>query len=73
MQVTILLQFSTEVTPQNRHSHTHACIHTYARKGPESYVPSRLLKGLLPAALLRRFVFWRSDRDACLKGYPIGA
>jgi hypothetical protein len=36
----------------------------------ETFVPARLLQGLLPAALLEHFFFWQSDRDDSLRGLP---
>jgi hypothetical protein len=37
--------------------------------GTEQYVPSRLLTGLLPAAILEAYQFWQGEDDN-LRGYP---
>ena len=37
--------------------------------GEETFLPQRLLWGLLPAALLERYVFWQDESDL-LRGYP---
>ena len=39
--------------------------------GLETYVPARLLAGLLPSALLEAYAFWQSDRGGGLVGYPL--
>jgi hypothetical protein len=39
--------------------------------GLETFVPPKLLAGLLPSALLERYAFWQRDRDGNLVGYPL--
>ena len=38
--------------------------------GDQTFLPTRLLQGLLPAALLERYVFWQRDDDHSIEGYP---
>ena len=38
--------------------------------GEETYVPARLLWGVLPETLLEDFIFWQ-DEDDQLRGYPV--
>lgn len=37
----------------------------------ETFVPARLLQGLLPAALLENFRFWRRDGQDWLRAFPL--
>jgi thiol-disulfide isomerase/thioredoxin len=37
--------------------------------GDETYMPSRLLFGLLPTTLLEKYTFWQDEKDH-LRGYP---
>jgi len=39
--------------------------------GPETYIPSRLMHGVLPTALLEKYDFWQDETDE-LRGYPRG-
>jgi len=39
--------------------------------GLETFVPAKLLAGLLPSALLEQYTFWQRDRDGDLIGYPL--
>ena len=41
--------------------------------GSQTFLPTRLLQGLLPAALLEKYVFWQSERDHSVEGYPSAA
>lgn len=44
----------------------------HASLGVQTYVPKRMLSGLLPAVLVRSYVFWQNEDDS-LVGYPGGA
>lgn len=39
--------------------------------GLETFMPAKLLAGLLPSALLEQYTFWQRDRDGDLIGYPL--
>jgi hypothetical protein len=42
-----------------------------SKTGLETYVPARLMAGLLPSSLLEQYAFWQSDKDGDLVGYPL--
>ena len=37
--------------------------------GPQLYIPERLLRGIVPCALLQKYIFWRSEVSGKLIGY----
>jgi len=41
-----------------------------ATKENETFIPARLLHGLIPSALLENFIFWQRKGDHSLRGYP---
>ena len=38
--------------------------------GEQTFLPTRLLRGLLPAALLELYVFWQNEHDDSIEGFP---
>ncbi len=42
----------------------------YETQQEETYIPSRLLSGSVPAVLLENFFFWQRSHDHSLRGYP---
>ena len=38
--------------------------------GEQTFLPTRLLRGLLPAALLELYVFWQHERDDSIVAFP---
>jgi hypothetical protein len=47
-------------TPTNRHASIIITRHVTKALGKQMYVPKRLLRGLLPHALLEKYMFWQS-------------
>lgn len=41
-----------------------------ANDSDETFIPSRLLHGIIPSTLLDAFLFWQ-DKDDNLRGYPV--